>query len=208
MAFSIYKKCSDRVEYGGKEWRIDMAFDNVLMVRDILDNGSMTERQQITAAFAYLVADQELATAPDLDYDTKQGVVDLAINELIGEDAYEKVVEYDRQGNPMPGQMADLADDDDTVQKGTYSLDYDATYIYTGFMQAYGIDLHRELGKLHWQEFQALLRDLPQETAFGEIVKIRGTKLSEIKDAKERTHMAKLQARYRLPNTTNKPKGA
>lgn len=205
MAFSIYKQCSSYVDYGGKEVRIDMAFDNVLSVRDIFENSAMTERQQITTAFAYLAADPELATA-ELPYEYKQGLVDLVVQELIGEEVNEKVIEYDRAGNPMPGQLSDLEDDSDVIQKGSYDINIDATYIYTAFMQAYGIDLHQQLGRMHWQEFQALLRDLPESTAFGEIIKIRSTDLSKIKDPDERKRMATLKNKYRLPNTQNKPK--
>lgn len=205
MAFSIYKKCSSYVQYLGEEVRIDMAFDNVLAVRDLLADSSRTERQQITMAFAYLVADEKLALA-ELSYEYKQGLVDVVVKDLIGEEVNEKVIEYDRAGNPMPGQLSDLEDDSDAIQKGSYSIDLDATYIYTGFRQAYGIDLHQELGKLHWQEFQALLRDLPENTMFGEIVKIRGTDLSKIKDPDERKRMKSLKEKYRLPNTQNKPK--
>lgn len=206
MAFSIYRKCSSYVNYDGQDFLIDMAFDNVLSVRDILADKSMTERQQVTTAFAYLVSDPVIATAPGLSYEYKQGLVDLVVRDLIGEEVNEKVIEYDRAGNPMPGQLSDLDDDSDVVQKGTYSIDLDATYIYTGFRQAYGIDLHQELGKLHWQEFQALLRDIPENTAFGEIVKIRGTDLSKIKDPDERKRLTTLKNKYRLPNTQNKPK--
>lgn len=205
MAFSIYKKCSSHVHYQGEEIRIDMAFDNVLSVRDILADTSWTERQQITMAFAYLVADEKLATA-ELSYEYKQGLVDVVVKDLIGEEVNEKVIEYDRAGNPMPGQLSDLENDSDAIQQGSYSIDLDATYIYTGFRQAYGIDLHQELGKLHWQEFQALLRDLPENTMFGEIVKIRGTDLSKIKDPDERKRLTSLKNKYRLPNTQNKPK--
>lgn len=182
-----------------------MAFDNVLSVRDIFENSAMTERQQITTAFAYLAADPELATA-ELPYEYKQGLVDLVVQELIGEEVNEKVIEYDRAGNPMPGQLSDLEDDSDVIQKGSYDINIDATYIYTAFMQAYGIDLHQQLGRMHWQEFQALLRDLPESTAFGEIIKIRSTDLSKIKDPDERKRMATLKNKYRLPNTQNKPK--
>ena len=76
----------------------------------------------------------------------------------------------------------------------------DAEYIYAGFMQAYRIDLLDQLGKLHWWKFNALLKSLPQDTKFQEIVQIRLRPMPKATkyNAEERQNLLKLKAEYRL----------
>lgn len=59
------------------------------------------------------------------------------------------------------------------------SMDFeqDAALIYSGFMQAYGIDLYKEHNRLDWRIFLALVRGLPEGTEFSRVVKIRCTKV-------------------------------
>lgn len=47
----------------------------------------------------------------------------------------------------------------------------DADYIYSSFRQAYGIDLIAD--NLHWFEFLALLKSLPEETIMRQIISYR-----------------------------------
>lgn len=56
---------------------------------------------------------------------------------------------------------------------GSNVIDYDldADYIYSGFMQAYGIDLIT--ADLHWHKFSALLSGLPEETTISKIISYR-----------------------------------
>lgn len=55
----------------------------------------------------------------------------------------------------------------------TFDFAEDAGYIYAGFRQAYGIDLHAERGRLHWHEFLALFAGLPDDTRMAQIMAIR-----------------------------------
>lgn len=76
----------------------------------------------------------------------------------------------------------------------------DAEYIYAGFMQAYHLDLLDQLGKLHWWKFNALLKSLPQDTRFQEIVQIRLRPMPKATkyNAEERQNLLKLKSEYRL----------
>lgn len=62
-----------------------------------------------------------------------------------------------------------------TAESGPRSLDFeqDAAYIYAGFLQAYGIDLLQQAGKLDWRCFVALFQGLPDTTKIKEIISIR-----------------------------------
>lgn len=82
-------------------------------------------------------------------------------------------------------------------QKKSFSYEYDADYIYAAFMSAYGIDL--ATSNLHWWQFRALFRALPEDT---QIVKIIGYRTMEIpkKASKEqKAHYRRMKRIYALP---------
>lgn len=76
----------------------------------------------------------------------------------------------------------------------------DGPYIYAAFMQAYGIDLLEERGRLHWWKFVSLLQGLPGDTKFSEIVRIRvrPMPLATKHNAQERAELARLKSAYAL----------
>lgn len=87
-------------------------------------------------------------------------------------------------------------------QDAQRSFDFiqDGEYIYSAFMQAYGIDLVEEQGKLHWWKFNALLQGLPSNTRFMEIVEIRTRPLPKATkyNGEEISQLVRLKAQYAL----------
>ena len=81
----------------------------------------------------------------------------------------------------------------------------DSALIYAAFMQAYGMDLVDQQGKLHWWKFQSLLNGLPSNTRFSEIVSIRMKPIpSPTKyNKEEREELMRLKAVYAI-NLTSK----
>lgn len=79
----------------------------------------------------------------------------------------------------------------------------DADLIYAGFMQAYGIDLIDQQGKLHWWKFSALLQGLPENTRFREVVNLRMRPLPEPTkyNSKERAALIKAKQAVALKIT-------
>lgn len=78
-----------------------------------------------------------------------------------------------------------------------FDFEQDAGRIYAAFLQAYGMDLVR-VEYLHWWAFLALLENLPEETAMGQVMAWRTMELNGIKDKRQRAHYAALKARYTL----------
>ena len=94
----------------------------------------------------------------------------------------------------------DDADEELIDEKSTqiYSYEHDAEYLYAAFLQQYGIDLTE--CNMHWWKFKALFTGLTSSTKMREIMEIRATDLSQIKDKERRAHMMKLQDIYALPD--------
>ena len=67
-------------------------------------------------------------------------------------------------------------------------------------MQAYGIDLIEQQGKLHWRKFKALLSGLPENTQFKRIVSVRQWEPSDDKTRKQA--MREAQKALRLPSSS------
>lgn len=80
-----------------------------------------------------------------------------------------------------------------------YDFNYDDGYIYSAFMQQYGIDL-QEINYLHWWKFKSLFNSLNSDTKIVEIMGYRSLDLGTIKDKKEKTRLKKLKDIYRLPD--------
>lgn len=165
------------------EYPIDLSFDNVLDVLDVLSDRELFKKQKVELCIELLVGET------DLGFFEKLEMWELIRNEfiLLGEKI---VVETDELGNPMPTSSS----------KRSLDVVFDAKYIYASFRQI-GINLFEEQGKLSWQEFQALLESLPDDTIMQQIIRIRKWEPQKGMDAKEKKKMRELQRKYALPNS-------
>ena len=80
-----------------------------------------------------------------------------------------------------------------------FDFTYDDERIYAAFRQVYGLDLCDPAVKLHFWTFMALLRNLPQETEFMQVVNLRMTDAARIEndDLRRRVRRAKASVRIR-----------
>ncbi len=83
--------------------------------------------------------------------------------------------------------------------KVVYSYEHDAKYIYSAFLDQYGIDLN-EVDNLHWFKFKAMFEGLKSENKICEIMGYRAIDLNKIKDKEERKRYKKLKQEWALPD--------
>lgn len=185
--FSLAYPTEDKIKVNDKEFKINIAFDVVLRVLDLLQEPRLYDALKLRIALQlFFGKNTELLELP---FEEQATIFHQVFSRYVKQE--EQKVTYDLQGNPLPDYDAD--------KKAYYSLKADASYIYASFMQAYGIDLLEEQGKLHWFKFQALLSGLPEDTKFRQVVAIRmWEKPSKSKNAHE-NQMRKLQKIYALP---------
>ena len=186
MNFSIYRKIDDDFYIDGKKYTLNASFDNILKVIE-LSNDDFSGVTKLVTMVTMLFGEQLEG------YDLKElkEIMDVVLQEYIDS---KHQAEYDDLGNEVP--QPETGED-----KRLMDIDHDADAIYSSFMQAYGIDLHKELGQMHWYTFKALLNGLPEGTRMREIISIRGYK----KPSKSDNHhiqMLKLQHAYALPTKT------
>ncbi|MGM0221551.1 hypothetical protein IGL62_001378 [Enterococcus sp. AZ137] len=176
------------IEFDGTELPIDLTFDNVLDVFDILEDSELFPEEKVNICLELLISDFEKIFQGSSE---QQFLLFNYILENYISVGGSEGVETDRLGNPMPNAVK---------EKKTISLVHDAKYIYASFRQI-GINLFEEQGRMMWEEFQALLESLPDDTILARIIQIRTWEPSKGESAKEKERMRKLQQKYALPDS-------
>ena len=84
-----------------------------------------------------------------------------------------------------------------------YSFDFDDDYIYSAFLDQYGIDL-QDVENLHWWKFKALFKSLREENEIVKIMGYRSMDLSKIKDKEQKEHYKKMKDLYKIQSQVSK----
>lgn len=173
----------ETVEIDGKTYEIDLSFDNVLRLLDMLNDDELDDITKIETGL-YMLLGVEL----DYPLEKKVEIFKQIFYATIGKEAKENQP-VDLDGNPMPQKK----------EEKIYSFKQDAKYIYASFYQDYGIDLFEMQGKLHWEKFKALLEGLRSDTKFKEIIEIRTMELPTGKGTeKQRKRIREMKEIYKL----------
>lgn len=95
-------------------------------------------------------------------------------------------------------QGNDETEESEKNRKELYSFSIDYPFIFSAFLQDYGINL-REIPYMHWWEFCLLFEGLSEDTEIKRRIMYRDTDLNEVKDKDERRRIEKIQRLIRLP---------
>ena len=204
----LSRKLTDKLVIDDKEYALDLSFDTVLKMFEMMRDEDIPEYVKPHFAIRMLISKsltgntrEEKAESFNSDFEgysveEMSKVFKSVFEEHISlSDVEDNHVEYDLAGNPMKTTASD-----DTKQRAPYDIRYDGDYIYSSFLQAYGIDLFDVQGKLHWRKFNALLSGLPEGTKLMEVIKIRKWKPQKGDSAEYKEEMRRLQKDYALPN--------
>lgn len=186
--FPLTHKIKEEIRYNGVTYPLNLAFNNVLSVFDVLEDEELTPNQSLETVLYLLLGEENLA----ISMQDKVDLLKKIFTDYIGQQT--SFVTRDLKGNPIPATKK-------AKEAPVYSFRHDADYIYAAFMQAYRIDLIDEQNKMSWSHFKALFAGLPEGTAFRNIVNIRMKELPKGKGTeKEREELKKLKKIYRLPD--------
>ncbi|HBJ22444.1 MAG TPA: hypothetical protein DDY67_00055 [Streptococcus salivarius] len=204
----LSRKLTDKLVIDDKEYALDLSFDNILKMFEMMRDDDIPEYIKPHFAIRMLISKslagttrEEKAESFNNDFENysieeMSKVFKSVFEEHISlSDVEDNHVEYDLAGNPMKTTASD-----DTKQRAPYDIRYDGDYIYSSFLQAYGIDLFDAQGELHWRKFNALLSGLPEGTKLMEVIKIRKWKPQKGDSAEYKEEMRRLQKDYALPN--------
>lgn len=80
-----------------------------------------------------------------------------------------------------------------------YDFERDSEYIFSAFLDSYGIDLTTE--KLHWWRFKALFKSLPEDCQMCKIIGYRTVDISKV-PKEQRRFYKEMKQRYSLKSGT------
>ena len=80
-----------------------------------------------------------------------------------------------------------------------YNYEYDDEYIYSAFLDQYGVDL-QDIEYLHWWKFKAMFKALKEDNMITKIMSYRSMDLSKIKDKEQKAYYKKMKDLYKLPD--------
>ncbi|PIC65333.1 hypothetical protein CSV79_01545 [Sporosarcina sp. P13] len=162
--FTLAYPLTETVEIDGTTYPIDMSFDNILRLIEMLNDQEIDDVTQVELGMQMFIG-----VDLDCDINLKGSIFNKLFEDVVSE-GEKKSRPVDIKGNPMPSN-------EESEGGASYSLTEDAEYIYASFMQDYGMDLFEYQGKLHWSKFRALLAGLGDETKFKKVLEIRGMEL-------------------------------
>lgn len=203
----ISRKLDDKLVIDDKEYFLNLSFDNVLKMFEMLRDEDIPEYVKPHFAIRMLISQSlEGETREEKAKSFNKAFEGFSVEEMSKvfksvfeehislSDVEDNHVEYDLAGNPMKTTASD-----DTKQRAPYDIRFDGDYIYASFLQAYNMDLFDMQGKLHWRKFNALLSGLPEGTKLMEVIKIRKWKPQKGDSTEYKEEMRKLQKDYALP---------
>ncbi|MBY6844874.1 bacteriophage Gp15 family protein [Clostridium botulinum] len=161
------------VEIEGEDYEINSDFRTSILFEMLMQDDSVSEEDKIIQAL-------------QLYYP----VIPSNINEAV-----DKMLWFYRCGKDV------------TPSKGTgkgkgvtqiYSFEHDDDYIYSAFLDQYGIDL-QDIEYLHWWKFKAMFKSLKEDNEIVKIMGYRSMDLSKVKDKEEKNYYRKMQELYKIP---------
>lgn len=184
--FDLAYPLQDVVNINGKDYKLNLAFDTVLRLIDLLADEDFNDVEKIVIALKMLTDetfDMPFDKQEEILYEIFKNFIDVGSSSAPATDI---------KGNPLPTEVV-------SGGKKTYDIKQDAKYIYASFMQDYGIDLFEQQGKMHWHKFSALLEGLSEDTKFKKVIEIRTMELPSGKGSgKQREQIKKAKRQYEL----------
>lgn len=176
----LYEPFPDSITADGKDYKILTDFREWLGFTDMMTDKSISAEERAYLCGMWFEPEQERITAG-------------MITGLIG---FLRANALEPDSQKPDDDEADF--EPDMPKPPVLDFSIDAKYIIADFRRFYNIDLLR-IEYLHWWEFLALLRALPDESTTMRRVSIRSTDLNEIPDKRRRAQIAKAQRQIALP---------
>lgn len=185
MTFLLTDIFDDKIEWQGKTYKVNLMFDNILLMFEMLDDNAISKYEKPLLVIAMLIDGEtpkfdSYSDAVILYIELLKTFLDIDLSEEKGE----------------------------TPSIRTFDYKKDAEVIYASFMAEYKMDLFEMHGKLHWKKFVALFSNLNDESKFKQIVGYRVMKTPTAKEASEeyRKHIIKMKELYSLDERSTEEK--
>lgn len=194
----ISRKLPDTYIIGDQVYTLNLAYNVVLKVLELMRDKDIDDLSKLRTALFLLLGED---FRQSLSIEEMDAVCEDLFKRFIMLGNEDEQVVRDIKGNIIPKEIIEknkARSDEEDDDQPFYDITKDGEYIYASFLQAYGIDLFEEQGKLHWHKFNALLVSLPSDTKFMEVLRIRAWKPSKGDSAEYKKQRRKQQEIYQL----------
>lgn len=120
----------------------------------------------------------------------------------MAQEALERLFWFYRCGEEPAETTGSAEEDEGGSTAPPFSYEHDADYIYAAFLQAYNIDLARYT--LHWWQFRALFRALPEDTQIMKIIGYRTMKIPAKLPKEQKQYYQRMKRLYALPQSEDR----
>lgn len=195
MMLSLAWEIEDVVEFNNKEYALNLEFSNVLRWYEAYykDDNSQQEKVILTFQMIYSLTEEEIVA---LEYEVLEHLYVSALKLIL--DVGDEPISAKEEMEPQR-QLT-------SYEPTTKYFDFveDAEYIFASFLYDYNINLieTRRQGKLHWNEFTALLGSLSEESKLRRVIAIRKMKIPDKASTEERNEI--LEAKKAVALRDNK----
>ncbi|MGG1339660.1 Gp15 family bacteriophage protein [Bacillus toyonensis] len=186
--FKLTEREYDFYTWNGVRLELNLAFDNILLLFDLFEDGSINEYVKTDIALNMLVVDKISMNQLDMErksillLDILKHRLDIDLDLL----TKKKIEEKEEEKAPnIP----------------TVDFVEDAERIFSSFLFDYNIDLIEQQGKMQWNKFIALFRNLSSKSPMGQVLHYRTCEIppKDKHNADERKRIKKMKEMYELP---------
>lgn len=143
------------IEWSGRKIKLNLAYDTVLMVYEVWQDGLFTDADKVELCLSMLVR----------GWRSKRHV---------------RACKWQERGEILAAifrEHINTGKQDEKSREPVFDFTQDAEYIYSSFMLDYGVDLIAQQGRLDWRKFIAMFSGLSERTKMREVISIRSRKL-------------------------------
>ncbi|SIR95366.1 Bacteriophage Gp15 protein [Bacillus cereus] len=181
----------DFYTWNGVRLEMNLAFDNILLLFELFDDESINEYLKTDIALNMLVVDKVTVNQLDIEQksmlfvDILKDRLDIDLNLLMNNKLKEKEEKKEEKAPTIP----------------TVDFVVDAERIFSSFLFDYNIDLIEQQGKMQWNKFIALFRNLSSKSPMGQALHYRTCDIppKDKNNAEERKRIKKMKEIYELP---------
>ena len=174
--FKLTEREYDFYTWNGVRLELNLAFDNILLLFDLFEDESINEYLKTDIALNMLVVESMLLL------DILKDRLDIDLRSLMKK----KIEEKEEEKAP-------------TIP--TVDFVVDAERIFSSFLFDYNVDLIEQQGKMQWNKFMALFRNLSSKSPMGQALHYRTCDIppKDKTNAEERKRIKKMKELYELP---------
>lgn len=164
----------DTVEIGGKSVRINTDFRTGILFEEAIMDADLSDLEKVQTMLSLYYPDG-------------------CISPEFWREAVDRAAWFYRGGRDK-AKGTGSSDNDEPC----FSYEHDADYVYAAFLQTYGIDLTETI--LHWWQFNALFKSLPEDTQIMKIIGYRTMKIPAKMSKEQKAYYRRMKEFYALPH--------